>query len=62
VLQGIPLRNYVGKVAIEDLPTGRRVTWSSSFTAPVPLTGWLFAMMLGPFSDQLLSGLVTGLE
>lgn len=62
VLQGIPLKNYVGKVTVEDLPNGRRVTWSSSFTAPVPLTGWLFALMLAPFFDQLLSGLVSGIE
>lgn len=62
VLQGIPLRNYVGRVTIEDLKDGRRVTWSSSFTAPLPLTGWLFALMLRPFFDKLLLGLVSGFE
>ena len=60
LLEGLPLRNYIGQVEIEDLGDKRQITWSSRFDAPFPLTGWIFAAGMGGFFERLLDGLVDG--
>ncbi len=56
LIEGLPLRNYVGEVAITEDNGRRRVQWSASFDAPF-LTGWIFAISMGRFFDSLLKDL-----
>lgn len=58
LISGLPLRDYVGEVRIIEAEGRRRVIWSSRFEAPLPLTGWVFALGLRGFFDALLKGLV----
>lgn len=58
LLAGMPLRDYVGEVEIQDLGGWRKIVWRSSFRAAVPFTGWMFSFGLGAFFDRILDGLV----
>lgn len=57
LLSGLPLRGYRGVVEVEPDGTGSRITWSSSFTARTPGTGWFFRAVLQKFVDGLVPAL-----
>ena len=60
LLEGLPMRDYIGEVVIEDRDGRRLVTWSSQFEPKIPMTGWLFKAGMGGFFDKLLDGLIAG--
>lgn len=58
LLAGLPLRDYVATV--ELTPTaggGTSIHWTSTFSAKVPGTGWLFRRNLGDFIRRTVEGL-----
>jgi hypothetical protein len=46
LLSGLPLEGYRGLVELAPDGAGTAITWSSSFDARVPGTGWFYALVL----------------
>jgi hypothetical protein len=58
-LSGVPVREYVGEVRLEDAPGGgTTVTWHSSFLPKWRGTGWLVERGLRRFLARCTHGLV----
>jgi hypothetical protein len=56
LLSGLPLEGYRGLVELEPDGAGTAITWSSSFDARVPGTGWLYALALRPVLAKAAAG------
>ena len=56
-LSGLPVRDYVGEVALEPVPGGTLIRWHSSFVPAVRGAGWLVELGIRRF----LTGCVRGL-
>ena len=57
-ISGVPVREYVGQVQLQDAPGGgTTVTWHSSFRPKFRGTGWLLERALRRFLEQCTQGL-----
>ena len=58
LLSGLPLRDYRADVDLTPAAdTGTDITWSSSFRAARPGTGWIYRRALGKFIRSCVEGL-----
>lgn len=60
LLSGLPLRDYVGEVTIEEIDARTHITWASSFEPKYVLTGWLYKLAMGRLFDDSIAGLIAG--
>ena len=57
-ISGVPVREYVGQVQLQDAPGGgTTVTWHSSFRPKFRGTGWLLERALRRFLEHCTQGL-----
>lgn len=56
-IEGLPVRDYRGVIDLVPRDSGTEITWTVSFSARYPGTGWL----LRPALDRFLGTCVTGL-
>jgi hypothetical protein len=62
LLDGLPMRNYIGETTLEALPDGTRIRWQSSFFPVVPGTGWIFRLVMGAAQRVLIRSLASAPE
>src|SRR5262245_28944570 len=46
LLSGLPVRDYVGHIDLDDDATGTKITWGATFRPAVPGLGWLLRRKL----------------
>lgn len=56
-LDGLPVRDYRGVVDLVPVESGTDITWTVSFGAKYPGTGWVLRRALGRFLQQNVDGL-----
>lgn len=56
-LDGLPVRDYRGVVDLVPREQGTEITWTVSFSAKYPGTGWLVTRALDRFLAACVSGL-----
>jgi hypothetical protein len=57
-LSGLPIRDYVGEVDLDEARDGwTRIHWHSSFVPKLPGTGWMFERGIRKFLEQCAHGL-----
>ncbi|HEY7597286.1 MAG TPA: SRPBCC family protein, partial [Actinophytocola sp.] len=56
-LDGLPVRDYRGVVDLVPKDAGTEITWTVSFGAKYPGTGWMLQRAFARFVQQCVNGL-----
>lgn len=56
-LEGLPVRDYRGDVALEPDGEGTRIIWQVSFRPRYPGTGWFWRLVIGRLLRRMATGL-----
>jgi hypothetical protein len=55
--QGLPVKEYIGRVELTPIEGGCQIDWRSSFLPKYPLTGWLLNSGMKKFLNRCVTGL-----